>query len=99
MSGPPEWDFSQWLEETRRLREALATLGVQVPHCLPGDAKDCGAPVEGHYASYLGLLRARVEVFWNHNLGGDLTPLALTVFCEELSNTANGKPPGTPLTR
>ena len=87
MSIPVEragWSFEQWLAETRAVRDALAVLGITVPYCLPGEPGDCGAPLSNHYASYLGLLRGRVEVFWESNLDGQEKTLAEGIYADTL---------------
>ena len=93
------WTPDEWAFETRGVRDALAALGVTVPHCLPGEPADCGAPVWSHYATYLGLLKARAQIFIETNLGpgGPGADFAENVYTEELDSyrrEAGGEPGG-----
>lgn len=71
MSEEPTVDgftLGEWIAETRHVRDSLAALGVLTPACLPGEEKDCGAPVLEHYMTYLALLCARVAIMAQANL-------------------------------
>lgn len=62
------WDAEQWTKEAKAVREALATIGVIVPHCLPGEPEDCGEAPWAHYASYAALLKANAQLMIEVNL-------------------------------
>ncbi|MET7816070.1 hypothetical protein ABZT26_35185 [Streptomyces sp. NPDC005395] len=64
-----DWDTTDWLRETKAVRDSLRALGVVVPECLPGEAGDCGEAVWQHYASYCAILKARVELMLYANIG------------------------------
>jgi hypothetical protein len=65
------WTFEEWMSATRTVRTALAALNVEVPHCLPGEPKDCGTPVWAHYGSYLAILKAHAQLLIEIGLGHD----------------------------
>lgn len=52
-------------------------------HCLPDEPVACGASADLHYASYLGFLRARLELFWRNLDDGHQLATAVSAFQDE----------------
>ncbi|MET7584592.1 hypothetical protein [Streptomyces microflavus] len=51
----------EWLDEARRVRQALTALGDHLPLSLPDEPGACGQSTRDHYASYCAQLKARIE--------------------------------------
>lgn len=79
------WTEEQWQLNAVGLRDALRGVGVIVPECLPADDGACGASAAVHYATYLGLLRARVELM-HDNLSSAMRMMAFDVYAEDFGN-------------
>lgn len=76
------WDEQRWVVEARYLRDALRAVGMNMAYCLPGEPNACGGSADVHYASYLGVLRARLDLFW-FNLNGYQLAVAATSYRDE----------------
>lgn len=50
-----------WREATEQRRAALEALGVTVPHCLSGEAEDCGGTDVDHFVGYTAALMAQTQ--------------------------------------
>ncbi|MEW5542857.1 hypothetical protein AB1339_35120 [Streptomyces cyaneofuscatus] len=57
-----DWTDQEWLDEARRIRQALAALGDHLPPCLPDEPGARGQSARSHYASYCAQLKARAQV-------------------------------------
>ncbi|MFD5989752.1 hypothetical protein [Streptomyces cyaneofuscatus] len=54
-----DWPDEEWLDETRRIRHAVATLGDHLSLCLPDERGAYGKSTQDHSASYCAQLKAR----------------------------------------
>ncbi|MFB6428471.1 hypothetical protein ACFCXC_31650 [Streptomyces microflavus] len=57
-----DWSDEEWLDEARRVRQALTALGDHLPLSLPDEPGACGQSTRDHYASYCAQLKARAQV-------------------------------------
>lgn len=75
-----------WREVALRHRGALEALRWPVPHCLPGEAGECGRSDAEHAAGYLGALQAVIESRIAHLHGGE--HIAAACYAETVAEIA-----------
>ncbi|MFE8977591.1 hypothetical protein ACFYM7_29810 [Streptomyces cyaneofuscatus] len=56
-----DWSDQEWLDEARRIRQALAALGDHLPLCLPDEPGACGQSARSHYAELKARAQVRIE--------------------------------------
>lgn len=52
---------SSWRTATEQRRDALESLGIEMPRCLSGEPEDCGGGDLEHFSAYTATLMAQTQ--------------------------------------